>query len=66
MYESQTKTKSRIYLGAPKWGAIMSSEPNEVLKRVTNADEQKVEKDRKRKSTEMKKANHSKRKCRNK
>ena len=38
----------------------MSSEPNEVLKRVTNEDEQK--KDRKRKSTEMDKANHRKRK----
>ena len=48
--------------GPQTWGAIMSSEPNEVLKRVTNEDEQKVEKDRKRKSTEMDKANHRKRK----
>ena len=40
----------------------MSSEPNEVLKRVTNEDEKKVEKDRKRKSTEMEKANRGKRK----
>ena len=46
----------------PAWGSIISSEPNEILKRVTSEDEKEVEKDRKRKSTEIEKADCRKRK----
>ena len=48
--------------GPKTWSAVISSEANGVFKRSSNKDEKKVEKDRKRKGTEIEKANRRKRK----
>jgi len=48
--------------GPTTWSALISSEANEVFKQAASEDEKKVEKDRKRKGTEIEKANRRKRK----